>query len=162
MIRPAAPADAAAIGAIWNAVIRDTVATFNSAEKTIAEIEALIAARHASGRCFLVAEDDHGLCGFVTYDQFRGGVGYVATMEHTIHIAPRAVGKGWGRALMAAMEQHARERGVHVMVAGVTGENESGQSFHKSLGYSSVAIMPEVGQKFGRRMDLWLMQKFLT
>ena len=162
MIRPAESGDAAAIAEIWNAVIRNTVATFNSVEKTIAEIEALIAARHASGRCFLVAEDDIGLCGFVTYDQFRGGIGYVDTMEHTIHIAPRAFGQGWGRGLMAAMEQHARDRGVHVMVAGVTGENLSGQSFHKSLGYSSVVVMPEVGQKFGRRMDLWLMQKFLT
>ena len=41
MIRPAVPADAPAIAAIWNPMIRDTLVTFDSVEKTEAEIAAL-------------------------------------------------------------------------------------------------------------------------
>lgn len=162
MIRDARAADAAGIGLIWNHVIRDSVATFNSAEKTDAEIAGLIAARQAAGRCFMVAEDDEGIAGFVTYDQFRGGIGYRLSMEHTIQLAPRAFGRGLGRALMRGMEDHARAAGVHVMMAGVAGENEAGRAFHAALGYRLVGTLPEVGHKYGRFMDLWLMQKILT
>lgn len=162
MIRDAVAADAAGVAEIWNWVIRDTVATFNSAEKPVEEVAALIRNRQAAGRCFMVAEDGAGIAGFVTYDQFRGGIGYRLTMEHTIQLAPRAHGKGLGRALMQAMEAHARAAGGHVMVAGVAGENQAGHDFHAALGYELVGTMPEVGHKFGRFMKLLLMQKILT
>ncbi|MEF3046961.1 GNAT family N-acetyltransferase [Pseudotabrizicola sp. L79] len=162
MIRPATAADAAAIAAIWNHVIRETVATFNSTEKPVAEVAALITSRPKAGHCFLVAESAAGVVGFVTYDQFRGGSGYRLTMEHTIQLAPEAAGHGLGRALMAAMEDHARQAGVHVMMAGVAGENTAGKAFHAALGYQLVGSLPQVGYKFGRYMDLWLMQKILS
>lgn len=162
MIRDAAARDAAGVTAIWNHVIRDTVATFNSAEKPVSEVADLIAARQAAGRCFLVAEDAQGIAGFVTFDQFRAGIGYRLTMEHTVQLAPRAWGQGLGRRLMDTMETRARNAGVHAMIAGVAGENEAGRAFHAALGYRLVGTLPQVGYKFGRYMDLWLMQKILT
>jgi phosphinothricin acetyltransferase len=161
--RDATEEDAAAVAALWNVVIRDTAATFTTAEKSEGEIRAMIAARKAAGRSFLVAEDATGqVIGFATYDQFRGGVGYRLSMEHTIHLAPEARGQGLGRALMARLEAEARAAGVHVMVAGVTAENPAGRDFHLALGYRHVGTMPEVGHKFGRFMDLWLLQKILS
>ena len=161
MIRDACAGDAPAVAALWNHFIRDTVVTFNATEKSVDEVRALIAARQIE-RCFVVAEWAGAVCGFATYDQFRGGVGYVHTMEHTIQLAPDAGGRGLGRALMAAVESHARTAGAHVMVAGVTAENTAGQAFHAALGYRLVGRMPEVGRKFGRWMDLVLMQKILS
>ncbi|PJF09025.1 GNAT family N-acetyltransferase [Pseudorhodobacter sp. MZDSW-24AT] len=161
MIRAASAADAEAVAAIWNHYIRDTVATFNSAEKSVAEVAATLAARQVQ-RCFLVAEGAGGVLGFATYDQFRGGVGYAHSMEHTVLLAPGAQGRGVGRALMAAVEAHATKAGAHVMVAGVTAENAAGQAFHGRLGYHEVGRMPQVGRKFGRWMDLVLMQKILS
>lgn len=161
-IRDAAPGDAAGIGAIWNAVIRDSAATFNSSEKPLAEIAALITGRQAAGHGFWVAEDGAGITGFATYDQFRSGIGYRLSMEHTIQLAPRAWGQGIGRALMQRLEDHAQQSGVHVMMAGVSAENPAGRAFHEAIGYRLVATLPEVGHKFGRFMDLWLLQKILT
>lgn len=161
MIRPADAGDAGAVAQIWNHYIRATVATFNAAEKTEAEVAATIAARQVQ-RCFLVAEVAGAVQGFATYDQFRGGVGYAHSMEHTVQLAPGAGGQGLGRALMAAVEAHATSAGAHVMVAGVTAENAAGQAFHAKLGYVEVGRMPQVGRKFGRWMDLVLMQKILS
>jgi phosphinothricin acetyltransferase len=83
-------------------------------------------------------------------------------MEHTIQLAPGASGRGHGRALMRAVEDHARMGGAHSMFAGVSGENPEGRAFHARLGYAETAVLPAVGWKFGRWMDLVLMQKFLA
>jgi phosphinothricin acetyltransferase len=82
-------------------------------------------------------------------------------MEHTIILAPAAIGRGLGRSLMAAIEAHARGQGVHSMFAGVSGENAAGIAFHAAIGYVPVAVLHQVGFKFGRWMDLHLMQKLL-
>ncbi|SEP01289.1 phosphinothricin acetyltransferase [Salinihabitans flavidus] len=157
-IRAAEQGDAAAIAAIWNREIRDGVSTFNTAEKTRIEIAELIAARGAG---FIVAYMHGAVIGFATYFQFRGGPGYAHTMEHSIHLAEAARGQGTGRALMAVLEQNARAAGVHSLIAGIGGENLSGVAFHTRVGFAPVARLPEVGRKFGRWMDLVLMQKFL-
>ncbi len=63
--------------------------------------------------------DDHA--GLATYGQFRGGNGYATCMEHTIILAPHAHGRGLGRALMQAVESHAKAHGAHQMIAGICG-----------------------------------------
>ncbi len=160
MIRAATEADAGAVAALWNHWIRDTLVTFNAAEKSGAEVAEMIAARQAAGQAFLVAAEG-GLLGFATYAQFRGGVGYARTMEHTVLLAPDARGRGLGRALMRAVEDHARGAGVHSLFGGVSGANPEGRAFHLAMGFAEVAVLREVGWKWGRWLDLHLMQKIL-
>lgn len=162
MIRDATAADAPGIAAIWNPVIRDTAITFNSAEKTDADIAQMIRDRQQAGHAFLVADTGQGIAGFATYAQFRGGVGYARTMEHTILLSPQAQGGGLGRALMTALESHARDAGAISLFAGVSAENPAGRAFHARMGFAEVAVLQRVGFKFGRAMDLVLMQKFLA
>lgn len=157
ILRAARAGDAEAIAAIQNPVIRDTAITFNSQEKTLEDIAASI----AGDPCFLVAEESGEVLGFVSYVQFRRGVGYARTVEHTILLAPAARGKGTGRALMTAAEDHARRAGIGSIWAGVSGENPAGVVFHARLGFEEVARLPKVGYKFGRWMDLVLMRKWL-
>lgn len=160
-IRPAVETDAAAIAALWNPMIRDTLVTFNTALKPPEEVAALIATRAAAGHAFLLAETGEGFAGFASYGQFRAGPGYAHTMEHTIHLVPSARGRGIGRALMTALEDHARAGGAHSIFAGVSSGNPAGRDFHARLGYTEVAVLREVGHKFGRWLDLHVMQKML-
>lgn len=161
IIRGASAADAAAIAALWNPVIRDTAATFTTALKTPEGLAQDIAQKQADGLGFLVAEEGGQMLGFATYFQFRGGPGYAHTMEHTIHLQGSARGRGVGRALMGALCDHARAGGVHSLWAGVSGENPAGVAFHRAIGFQQIARLPEVGYKFGRWMDLILLQKIL-
>jgi len=149
-IRPATPEDLPEILEFWNPLIRETTVTFSSEEKTLEGLGRMIATRRDAGREFLVADD-----------QFRGGNGYRHAMEHTIILSEAARGRGVGRALMAAIEAHARRGGAHTMVAGVSAENEAGVSFHLALGYETVGRLPQSGRKFGRWLDLVLLQKIL-
>jgi phosphinothricin acetyltransferase len=157
-IRPAQAPDAPAIAAIWNRVIRDTTATFTTAEKEPAALARTI----AEGAPFHVAETAGAPLGFVTAGQFRAGPGYARTWEHSVHVAPAGQGRGLGRALMAALEADLAARGVHSLIAGVSGENPGGAAFHAALGYREIARLPQVGWKFGRWHDLVLLQKVLT
>ncbi|MFZ3581018.1 GNAT family N-acetyltransferase [Loktanella sp. DJP18] len=159
MIRDATADDAAAIAAIWNPVIRDTAITFNPVEKTAADVAAMIAER-GPAHGFLVADDD-GVLGFATYAQFRGGAGYRHTAEHTVILNPRAQGRGMGRALMDALCAHAKARAMHSLFAGCSAENMGAVRFHEIMGFARVAVLPQVGRKFDRWIDLILLQKML-
>ncbi|PCD77724.1 GNAT family N-acetyltransferase [Pseudothioclava arenosa] len=161
MIRPATPLDYPAILAFWNPVIRDTTVTFSSEEKTPESLEAMIAARRVAGQEFFVAEEAGSVLGFVTYGQFRGGNGYLHAMEHTIILAPEARGRGVGRGLMSALEEHARAGGTHLMVGGISAENAAGIAFHAAVGFAEAGRVREAGRKFDRWIDLVLMQKIL-
>ena len=153
-VRSATAADATALAALWNPWIADSAITFTTTLKTPQDVARLIATRPA----FFTTTD---LQGFATYDQFRGGNGYATCMEHTIILAPDARSRGLGRALMAAVEAHARAHGAHQMIAGISGENPEAIRFHAALGYAPIARIPHAGFKFNRHIDLVLMQKFL-
>lgn len=161
MIRPATVLDAPAIAAIWNPWIEGSAITFNPLVKRPEDVADLIIARTTAGHGFLVAEEGGAIQGFGSYAQFRAGLGYSRTMEHTIILAPTAQGRGIGRALLAALEAHAKEEGAHQMIAGVSAENAEGIGFHLKMGYAEAARIRDAGWKFGRYMDLVLMQKLL-
>lgn len=156
-VRAATTTDAPAIAEILNPVIRNTAITFNAVERSPGEIAQAI----ETVPCYLVAEADDRVVGFASYDQFRKGVGYARAMEHTIVLAEDARGLGVGRALMRAIEAHARAAGVGSLWAGVSGENPDGVTFHTAMGFEIIARLPKVGYKFGRWMDLVLMRKWL-
>lgn len=162
IIRAACAGDAPAIAAIWNHNIAHTANTFTTVLKTPEGLALEIAQRKAEGKAFIVAEMQGAVVGFATYFQFRGGPGYARTAEHSLMLDTQAQGQGLGRALIAALEAHAQGAGMHSLIAGVSGENPAGAAFHKAAGYAQIAVLPEVGYKFGRWMDLIILQKILS
>ncbi len=156
MIRPATTADAAQIAAIWNHAIRDTVITFNPVEKTVEEVAALMTPKQPC-----LVWDEGGVQGFARYGQFRGGEGYRFSVEHTIMLRDTVQSKGAGRALLTSLCDRAKTAGMHMMFAGVSAENAGAVAFHSKMGFTTAAVLPEVGFKFGRWHDLVLMQKRL-
>ncbi|MEL6644053.1 MAG: N-acetyltransferase family protein [Pseudomonadota bacterium] len=161
MIRPAEDGDLGAIERMWNHVVRTSLATFNSKEKTHAEIAATLRERRDAGHAVLVADRGDGPIAFGMYFQFRGGLGYQHTLEHTIIVDEAAKGQGIGRVLLTALEDHARAAGHHSLFAGVSGRNPDGRAFHAAMGYIEVVMLKEVGRKWDQWLDLHLMQKFL-
>lgn len=156
IVRQARVGDAAGLAPILNEMVDRTTVTFTSERKTVEGIAGDIAAR---GAAYQVAEMGGGVVGLATYFPFRSGPGYVHTREHTIMLAEAARGAGAGRALMVRLEEVARAEGVHSLIAGVSGENAAGLAFHAAIGFVEVGRLPEVGFKFGRWLDLVLMQK---
>lgn len=48
------------------------------------------------------------------------------------------------------------------MVAAIDGENADSLAFHAAVGFEEVGRLPEIGWKFGRWLDLVLLQKMIS
>ena len=149
IIREADVGDAAVICELQNAIIRDSLITFTTVEKNPDDIAAAI----RNGAPYLVAEQAGAVIGFATWGAFRSGPGYAHTAEHSVYLAEAAQGRGAGRALMLALEERAADAGIHVLVAGISGVNQSAIRFHQKLGFEQVGRLPEAGRKQGRWLD---------
>lgn len=164
LIRDATIADLAQITAIYNALLETTTHEWTETLHTVSERAEWLAGQRAAGYPALVAADGNEVVGWATYGDFRDSTrwpGYRHTVEHSIHVREDCWGRGVGRALVEALIDRARGEGKHVMVAGIDAGNIESIRFHERVGFFEVARMPEIGEKFGRRLDLVLMQRML-
>ncbi len=157
IIRPAASQDAPAIASLLNAFLATTTIEWTDEPQNADSIFGWLD-EHES---ILVAEEQGEVVGVAAFGWFRDVVkrpGYRFTVENTIHVREDQWGSGLGADLMRALIDEARESGKHTMVAAIDGANEASIRFHKRLGFVEVGRMPEIGTKFGRWLDLVLLQ----
>jgi phosphinothricin acetyltransferase len=163
-IRDARHADLPVIVDIYNALIPTHTVTWSEELDTLEHKSAWFDAQGRAGHPVLVAEDRGEVVGFTSYEHFRGDgkwPGYRTTVELSIHVRESHWRRGAGRMLIDALVERARSAGLHVLVAAIDAGNEASLRFHERLGFIEVARMPQTGQKFGRWLDLVLMQLIL-
>ena len=158
LIRDATPDDAAAIAAIYNDAVRHTTAILMEGEVGAANRVQWMQTRQALGYPVLVAEADGAVIGYAAFGDWRPFDGFRGTVENSVYVAPEARGQGVAQALLAALIPRARACGKHVIVAAITSENAASLRLHEKLGFVETARMPEVGQKFGRWLELVFLQ----
>ena len=164
-IRDADGDDAVAICALYNATVSTTTVAWTEEHESVATRQEWLLTQRAAGRPVLVAEAEGGVIGFASYGEFRNATkwpGYRFTVEHTIHIDGAHQGAGVGGALLEALVERATAAGLHVMIGAIDGENDGSIRFHERHGFVQVAQVHEVGLKFGRWLDLVLVQRTLS
>lgn len=161
IIRPATEADLDAILAIYNDAVVKTTAIWNDRPVDLANRRAWFFARASQGYPILVAGEEGQVVGYGAFGDFRPFEGYRFTVEHSVYVAEGVRRRGIASALLAALEERARGMGKHVMVGGIAADNDASLRLHERLGFVETGRMPEVGFKFGRWLDLVLMQKTL-
>jgi L-amino acid N-acyltransferase len=159
--------DAAAICALYNATVSTTTVAWTEEHESVATRAKWLVTQRASGHPVLVAEAEAGgrVIGFASYGEFRNATkwpGYRFTVEHTIHIDASHQGAGVGGVLLEALVERATAAGLHVMIGAIDGENDGSIRFHQRHGFVEVARIHEVGFKFGRWLDLVLVQRTLS
>ena len=165
VVRDATSGDVPAMTDIQNALIATTSYEWRDELHTVeARLEWLSEKQEGGWPVLVAVDDDDVVAGFAYYGDFRDSTrwpGYRTTVEHTVHVRGDQWGRGVGRVLMSELEHRARHHGKHVMVGGIDGTNEGSLRFHERIGYAEVARMPQVGVKFGRWLELVLVQKVL-
>ena len=157
IVRQADQNDAAAIGSLLNAHLATTTIEWTETPQTVESIRKWLDEHEV----VLVAEDEGEVVGVAAVGWFRDAVkrpGYRFSVENTIHVKQDRWRSGIGQALMGALIDEARETGKHTMVAAIDSANEVSIRFHQRLGFVEVSRMPEVGAKFGRWLDLVVLQ----
>jgi phosphinothricin acetyltransferase len=157
-IRSAAEDDLADILRVYNQAIEKTTAVFEYRPHTLEMRREWFKAKRAASLPVLVAVESGAVLGFASYGPFRAWPAYKYSVELSVYVDESARGRGIGTALVRAILATARERDLHVVMAGITSDNAVSLRLHEKLGFVEVAHIREVGYKFGRWLDLKLLQ----
>ena len=157
-IRDATTEDLGAITEIYNHAILKTVATFDTEPKT-AEEQMMWFADHGPEYRILVADNNGLIVGWASLSRWSDRCGYSDTAEISLYVDEKHQGKGIGRKLLQAIVQKGKEAGLHTVIARIAEGSEASINLHKSVGFEHIGIMKEVGRKFGKRLDVHLLQK---
>ncbi len=89
-------------------------------------------------RRYLVAEDDDGLLGYAGLSCPVDARGADAEIM-TVAVAPRAQGRGVGRALLDTLRRTAAERGAGRLVLEVRADNAAARALYAATGFDQIA-----------------------
>jgi phosphinothricin acetyltransferase len=139
-----------------------SLATFETEPPNTEEMERRWQALRKAEYPYLVAERDGEVIGYAYASAYRLRPAYRYTTENSVYLRPDCIQQGIGRLLMTALVTACQERGFRQMIA-VIGDsgNSASIGLHQSLGFTSVGILHSVGYKFGRWVDVVLMQRTL-
>ncbi len=153
-IRLATPADHPAILEIYNHYVTSDHATFDTAPFTLVERGPWFAIFDGVRHSLVIAEDESGCLGYAAAAPFRPKPAYLATVETTVYAAPHAIGREVGRLVMESLLERCDASGVHAEIAAISLPNPASERLHASLGYEPIGVMPQVGRKFDRWIDI--------
>jgi len=157
-IRRATINDLDTITDIYNEAILKTVATFDTEIKTSKEQKKWFK-NHGSKNPILVADEDGAIVGFASLSKYSDRCAYSDTAEISLYVKKEHQGKGIGKKLMESIIREGENVGLHAIISRITEGNEKSIYLHKSVGFYHIGTLKEVGLKFGKRLDVHLMQK---
>ena len=162
LIRPSTAADLPAITAIYAWNVRHGTGTFELDAPDDAEMARRRDDVLAKGLPWLVAQRDEAVLGYAYANHFRPRLAYRFCLEDSVYLAANAQGQGIGRLLLAELLARCEAGGARQMMAVIGDSTNLGSiGVHRTLGFEHTGTMKAAGWKFGRWLDVVMMQKSL-
>lgn len=159
-IQPARPADVSEIQAIYAHHVLHGTGTFEETPPSVEEMEARLCAAASARAGWLVAGDATGVLGYAYFAPYRDRSAYRFCAEDSIYVREDVRGQGVGKALVTELLAAAEAAGFRQMIAVIgDAENIASIGVHASLGFKRVGLLRAAGLKFGRWLDVVLMQR---
>jgi phosphinothricin acetyltransferase len=157
-VRLAGRDDAEAIRSIYNREVVGSTVTFDLVPRSLDDQIAWID-EHSGAHPAVVAVDDLGeVCGFGSLSPWRSRPAYRTTVEDSVYVHPDHQGQGVGRAVLEELVRLAGLHGFHAVIARIVGGHEASIGLHRACGFEHIGTEREVGRKFGKWLDVVLMQ----
>ena len=162
LIRPSTPADLPAIAAIYAHDVLHGTGTFEIDAPDLAEMARRRDDVLGNGLPWLVAQAHGQVLGYAYANHFRPRRAYRFCLENSIYLAPGARGQGVGRLLLTELVSRCEAAGARQMLAVIGDAANAGSiGVHAALGFEHTGVLKAAGWKFGRWLDVVLMQRAL-
>lgn len=159
-LRPVRKEDAAAIAAIYNPYVRDTVISFEQAPVSDADMAQRID-DYTAQYPWLVAEVDKRVVAYAYATRWRTRAAYDYALESTIYVDAAYTGRGIAKPLYLQLLRELKTRGIRAVVGCIALPNDASVALHEKCGFVKVAHFPQVGRKFERWIDVGFWQATL-
>jgi phosphinothricin acetyltransferase len=159
-IRSATVNDVDSIREIYNEAIVTTTATFDMEPKSRDDRLAWFAA-HDERHPILVAEVDGSVVGWAALNVWNSRAAYRDTAETSFYVKAQFRGQGIGRKLKQTTIDEAVRLGYRSLIAGVAEGSDASLHLNLSFGFQIVGTFRQVGEKFGKLLDVTYLQKML-
>lgn len=156
-IRDATLRDARSIADIYNQAVLHTTATFADTPESVEEREGWVLA-HGDRHPVIVAEVDGKVVGWASLSRWSDRAAYDRTAEVSTYVDEAWQGRGLGTMLTEAIIERGRASRMHALVSRICAENEASVALFRRLGFTTVGVSHEVGWKFGRWLDVELLE----
>jgi phosphinothricin acetyltransferase len=159
-LRLATGADNDAIRTIYNLEVIESTVTFDLVPRSAEQQAEWLSAR-SGAHAVVVAEDAGEVVGFGSLSPYRNRPAYSTSVEDSVYVRRDRQGQGIGKALLEELLRLATAHGFHAVVARIVGGHEASVALHRAAGFEIVGTEREIGRKFGRWLDVILMQVLL-
>lgn len=157
-IRAAELNDVPSITEIYNEAVLNTTATFDTEIKTLDNrIEWFN--QHGAQHPVLVAIVKGEVAAWASLSRWSDRAAYDTTAEESVYVSKEFRNKGIGKQLLKAIVAEGARTGKVNLIARITTDNESSIHIHRECGFANVGVLTKVGNKFGRYLDVLMMQK---
>jgi len=156
-IREASQADQQAILDIYNEAVVNTTATFDTELRSMDKQREWFA-NHKENHPVVVAENEGKVVGWASLSPWSDRCAYETTVEVSVYVHKDFRAQGIGSKLLEWVTLEGKKAGNHTVLSRITQGNESSIHIHEKFGYRHVGVMKEVGFKFGKFLDVHMMQ----
>lgn len=156
-LRAATEIDQPEILAIYNEAVLNTTATFDTEPRSMdAQMEWF--RRHKKNHPILVAENQNKIIGWASLSPWSDRCAYETTVEVSVYIDKDFRGQGIGSSLLERITIEGQKAKNHTVLSRISSDNLASIYIHKKAGYKIIGEMKEVGFKFGKFLDVTMMQ----
>ncbi|MCA1692382.1 MAG: N-acetyltransferase family protein [Actinobacteria bacterium] len=153
--------DAEAIRSIYNVEVTESTFTFDLVPRSLEDQERWLR-EHAGAHPAVVATDDAGtVLGFGSLGPYRSRPAYATSVEDSVYVRRDVHRRGVGRAILSELVELGTSHGFHAMIGRIVGGHEASVGLHRACGFELVGVEREVGRKFGRWLDVVVMERLL-
>lgn len=156
-VRPATESDVPAILRLYNHHVLTSAATFDTEPETEAARLAWFRS-HGPEHPILVLEHEGEVRGWASLSEWSTRCAYAKTAEDSIYLDEALQGRGAGRLLLERLLEAGREAGLRTVIARVATTQTASLRLHERVGFRVVGTMERVGEKFGKLLDVCIMQ----
>jgi L-amino acid N-acyltransferase YncA len=145
---------------IYDYYIENSTATFHTEKITTAEISEFICINHPTYKSYLIWTGGT-VSGYCYISPYKKRQAYDRTAEVTVYLKKEYSGLGIGKLALQKLENTARVSGIKVLIGIIAGDNSQSIRLFAHAGYEKCAHFKQVGEKFGKILDVVAFQKIL-